>query len=318
VAKKIPPQFLEVMEAHAQRMRRLTDQRGVARLKSIYDDAYATLHSRLKQVTRAGWKDSFTAYQHRVVLAQLKVSQANLAGRLVGELKDVTKEAQVEAIRANAQDVRRLEKHFTGAAIQLPVDETARLNQLVQLRRPMLDEMHRKAIIQWGANTFEKVNRSLVKSMAMQLTTDEAIDELPGAAEREWWQGERIVRTETAWAYNASTTDTLKEASEILPDLKMRWTELVDDDTYEPLDPRVSVDSIAMHGQVATPGTPFRMPARAPAPDEKGNTEVPESLVGKTWLFPPNRPNDRSRLLPWRAHWGIPGWELRGGRRIEL
>src|SRR5262249_19093797 len=145
--------------------------------------------------------------------------------------------------------------------------------------------------------------------MAQGDSTEDAIDQLPDAADREWWQGERIVRTETAWAYNAATHDSIGSLVSELPDMRLRWTELVDDSTGMPLDDRVAPDSLAMHGQVALPGMRFTMPA---------DPRVDDSMWGKSWLFPPNRPNDRSRVLPWRPHWGIPGWQLVGGRRVEL
>jgi hypothetical protein len=92
-----------------------------------------------------------------------------------------------------------------------------------------------------------------------------------------------------------------------MEDLMMRWTEHVDDEDGEPLDNRVGEDSIYMHGQLARPGGIFRMPPDA---------DVHESLLEGAWFHPPNRANDRGVLAPWRSHWGIPGWELLGGRKV--
>jgi hypothetical protein len=88
--------------------------------------------------------------------------------------------------------------------------------------------------------------------------------------------------------------------------LMQRWTELVDDATGRPLDNRVAADSLAMHGQVAPPGGSFLMPAAGGA------------LAGQSWTHPPNRPNDRAVLTPWMPTWGVPAWQFRNGRRVNL
>jgi hypothetical protein len=71
----------------------------------------------------------------------------------------------------------------------------------------------------------------------------------------------------------------------------------------------VADDSLALHGQVAHPGGYFTMPI---------DPDVEERFWGKRWMFPPNRPNDRAVLSPWRPGWGIPAWEFKGGRRVNL
>jgi hypothetical protein len=130
------------------------------------------------------------------------------------------------------------------------------------------------------------------------------------------WQAERIVRTECAWAFNATHADGIADAARELPDMMMRWTEQCDDASGAPLDDRVGVDSIALHGQLAKPGGVFTMPPTSLVPDKSGKTDVPLGLVGMMWAHPPNRPNDRAVLAPWRPHWGVPGWTWDGSGRV--
>ena len=114
-----------------------------------------------------------------------------------------------------------------------------------------------------------------------------------------------------AFAYSATQADAMLEAREVLPDLMMRWTEHCDDDANAtPLDDRVAEDSIALHGQITPPGGWFTMPDDDP--------EVPQSLQGKRWQFPPNRPNDRAVLAPWREGWGVPAYQWVGGGRVSM
>jgi hypothetical protein len=304
-----PKAYEAVLDEHRARLDRLVDRRGVARMKKVYDEAYREVEARLRAVLRSGMKDSFTAYQRQVALAQIKQGQVLLARKLSGELGDISREAQTEAIEAFAKDLRKLEKTFTGAAVPLRIDEAVKLQTLVQKRRPELDDMHRKSMARWGTRLFEDVHDQLTLSLVAGETTEEAIARIPEVAAAEWWQGERIVRTETAWAFNASHHDSFVEAAKELEDLRTRWSEHVDDATYAPLDDRVGADSIAMHGQAVPAGVSFTMP-RDPDVDTK--------MWGKQWLFPPNRPNDRAILAPWRPGWGVPAWEMRGGRQVDL
>ena len=114
---------------------------------------------------------------------------------------------------------------------------------------------------------------------------------------------------------NSAHADGIKEIAKESPGLEQQWTEFCGPDGH-PLDDRVGVDSIALAGQVAEPGGEFTMPATAPFPDARGETKVSPSLVGQSWQFPPNRPNDRATLLPWKKEWGRPGWRFKGGRRV--
>lgn len=302
------------MDEHRRRLDRLATRRAVTPLKKLYDQAAAELTGKLRRLKQ---KDTFTAFQHKAVLAQVKQGSITMAKRLAGELGDVSEEAQTEALAGLGKDLRRLERTFTGASVPLPIDEASRFAGIIDKRKTSLLKMHSTSMARYGSHVVKEVQDQLALSMVQGENTGDAIDRVEDTIHGEWWQAERIVRTETAWAYNASHHDGILEAVAELPDLRMRWTEYVNDTTYAPFDDRVGVDSIAMHGQVADAGGEFVMPPTAPHPDAKGRTRVSESLVGERWAFPPNRPNDRSVILPWRPHWGIPGWEWRG-RRVNL
>ncbi len=307
--------FYSALAEHRRQLDRLANRRALPRMKQLYDEAHDSVARKLHNLLRTGRGDTFTAHQQRIILAQLKVGQRELAGRLAGELSDVTREAQTDAIRGLADNISRLEKHFTGAEVAVPIDEAWRLRQLVNKRRPQLDDMHQRSIARWGARLFSDVHEATSMALAQDLTTEEAIQIIPETAASEWWQGERIVRTETSWAYNLAHADGIEEASDILEDLMKRWTEHVDDNTGQPLDERVAPDSIAMHGQVTDPDGAFGFPSDADGMTDK---EISSMQERAPWVAPPNRPNDRASLQPWRPGWGIPAWRLIGGERVEM
>jgi len=111
-----------------------------------------------------------------------------------------------------------------------------------------------------------------------------------------------------AYAFNAAAALQIRDDALELGDLMGRWSELVDDLTGAPYDDRVAADSLALHGQIARPGGSFTMPV---------SQNVSPKLWGKSWQYPPNRPQDRACLGTWRPHWyDIPAWyySAAGGR----
>ena len=306
--KPVAKEYQQVLREHRQRLVRLAERRGVARLRPIYDQAIDAVDSKLRRAIGRLGEDSFTVHQQQIVLSQLRQGQAMLESRLAGELGDITRETQVEAIRGFAESVTKLEKRFRGAEIVLPIDEVSELTRLIGARRPQLDLMHQRALRAWGQDTFNTVHEQLSLSLAAGETASETIERIPEALAGEWYRGERIVRTEVSYAFGASSMDAARDSLTVLPDLMLRWNEHCDDES-NPLDDRVAADSIALHGQVAPPGGWFIMP---------DDPDVPESLKGKRWQYPPNRPNDRATLSPWREGWGVPGWRYSDGGRTEL
>jgi hypothetical protein len=305
--------FYTVLEEHQRLLSRLTDRRALPRLKKLYEEAHDTVARKLRTRLSPALKDTFTTHQQRIVLAQLKQGQLHIAGALAGELSDVTKEAQIDSVRGLARNIAKLEKHFTGAEITIPIDEAWKLHSLVGKRRAALDTMHQRSIARWGARLFNTVHESTSMALATSATTEEAIELIPKAAADEWWQGERIVRTETAWAGNLSISDGIKESAEILPDLMKRWTEHVDDNSGQPLDDRVAPDSLAMHGQITDADGEFDFPDDA---EDMTPQAIASMKARGPWTAPPNRPNDRASIQPWRESWNIPAYRLVGGGRV--
>lgn len=132
-------------------------------------------------------------------------------------------------------------------------------------------------------------------------TREQVAATLVDAARANMWRVDRVVRTESSFAFNQARMQAITEMHARDRRIFMRWTERVDDFTGRPLDNKVAADSLAMHGQIARPGEMFN------APDGAGS-----------WAAPPNRPNDRAVLLPWMRDSGIPAWSYQGGLRVEF
>ena len=305
--------YEQVVSAHRRTLDRLIDRGSVERLKSVYTKASAEVLAKLERLGRGS--SSFTAHHLHMALAQLKAGQIYIDDQMLGELNAATREAQVESLHTLVRNYKRLEKHFTGHATVLPIEEAARFAGVIDKSRGSLLRQHKTSIKRYGMVVIEKAQDAMSVSAASGESLDGAIGRVHEVVQGEWWAAERIARTESCWAYNSSHAEGIKEIAKEDSALEQQWSEFCAPDG-SPLDIRVGVDSIALNGQVAAPGGVFTMPATAPFPDAKGNTQVDASLVGKSWEFPPDRPNDRATILPWKKEWGKPGWRYKGGRRI--
>lgn len=323
MAKRVPPEYLRVLAEHRRRLSRLADRRGVAQLRKIYEEAVRELEKRLAAVPGTR-RARFTPQQQRLFLGQLRQGVALIIKRMAGGLGDISRDVQTDALRSLIDDVGKLEGKFTGAAIVLPVEEAAKFQGVVSGVRETMLRSHETSMAKYGARLIKAMEDQLSAAVLVGDDVGSAIERVKSAADLEWWQAERVTRTEMIWAYNATHQSGMRETAKELPDMMMRWTEYVTDTSPSGMDQRVDVDSIAMHGQVAPPGGSFYFPNTLPegaqlnAEQRKRWPGVQRRFAGKSWAHPPNRPNDRSSIAPWRPHWGVPAWRWEGGRRVQL
>lgn len=300
-------EYARALDEQRRLLAKAAEGRDAASIRRLYEQAEAELLAKLRRGADLG--DTFTAYQQRQLLAQVRQGQALISQRMASDLGDLSRKAQVESLRGLVDNFSRMEEAFTGAAPVLPIEEASRFWGVVDKRRTSLLRQHRTSMTRYGASVVEGVEQQLALSLATGETVGDAIERVEEVADTKWYQAERIVRTEQAWAYNATHADGVREIARDVGDLYMRWTEHVTD-AGTPMDKRVGVDSIAMHGQVALPGEEFTMPL-----DAEG---VSDSLLGESWTHPPMRPNDRAVLTSWRPGWGGLAWIYRNGRREVL
>lgn len=311
---KIPPAYARVLHEHRRRLNRVIDRGSIPHIKKMYDRTLSEIDRKLSKVGPKSQK--FAAHQMRLVRGQLRQGQMVLANRMVGHLSDLGRVAQIEALRGVIGDIQALEGAFTGADLILPIEEAARFGGVIDGRRASLLRMYSETSATWSANAIAATESALAMSLMEGETLGETVDRIIDVMSGEYWQAERVARTELIGAFNVTQYDGITEIAEEVPDMGMRWTEYVDDATLIGLDNRVDPDSVAMHGQIAMAGDAFFFPLSMP-----DGGPLPKRLarfVGQTWPCPPMRPNDRASLAPWRATWGLPGWRCVDGLRVPL
>lgn len=314
---RVPKAYARAVATHRKNLEKVLTAQASYKMKALYDEAQDAVLARVKRSMASGNAKTFTAYQQKQVLTQLRQGQVLVAQKMTKGLQPLSKKAQEVSLRGLIEDVGTLNKVFTGAEITLPVEEAAVFAGVIDKRASSLLRRHETSMARYGTNLVQQVEKKMALGLLKGDSPGDMYQDVADAVGGEWWQGERIVRTEMAYAFNATHADGIEKSSEDIPELRMRWEEHCDEQG-NPLDDRVAVDSLAMHGQVAEAGEGFTMPPTSLIPDANGNTSVSRSLVGLSWDFPPNRPNDRAVLAPWMKDWGVPGWEWRGGRRVWL
>ncbi len=304
--------YAEAIREHRDVIERVATGRALPKLKRVYDQAVAELERKLAALVKDKRGETMTAHQLRAMLIQAKDAQRMLQARMTAQLGESSGQTYRESVVKLHRDVARLDQRYADAVTVLPIMRAGVFAGVRNERERSLIRLHKNSFANYGERVTKAVEDQLTLSLVTGETPYEATRRVVDTVHNHWWQAERITRTELAWAANAGHYDGIQAAARVNRGLMMRWVEHCSDDGT-PLDNRVAVDSMAMHGQVAPAGGQFTMPDTAP-----NGEAVPDSLVGQSWMFPPNRPNDRAVLAPWRKAWGGTGWRYEDGERVPI
>ena len=305
----LPDRYRAIIIDQQRKLEAMVRANGIGPVQRLYQDLLLQIRTKLSRTTSG----TFSEVTVRGMLAQIKLAMATLTRESAGHMGEAAFRVSMESARAMLSNMAALERQFGEGVVSMPMTEIARLRGLAAEEASSLLVTHQSSIARYGAHLIGRMETELSTALAVGETSIGAIDRVMKVGNLEWWRAERIVRTELSQAYNATHKAVADEFSQELDgEMWTMWSEHVSEDGVA-LDDRVGDDSLAMHGQVAPPGGLFTQPPRAPA-----GQEVSESLVGEEWANPPNRPNDRAVLVPWRFSWGIPGWIWKGGRRVPV
>lgn len=232
--------------------------------------------------------EDFAIVRRRTILAVLDLGE--------GAKDTANEEGAREAL--NVWDRTREYVQAQERASRTPLDD---IDTRTLTLRTIAPEVSNRYIDRWSTDLARRTRETLQQAEAQRWPADMVALRLRELIGMDLWRLERIVRTEHSSGYNALQVHAVRALSRHYPDVRKRWTELVDDHSGEPLDGAVAMDSIVMHGQVASVDGMFEMPM---------HEDVHYSMWGKRWAHPPNRPNDRAVVTPWRPSWRLPAYDL--------
>lgn len=280
----------DLLNLQRRQLMALAENGSVKRLRSVYEDARRDLETRLRAVVKGKAADSFTAHHLRLMLVQVNDVLASLQKNMAVQLIDDGQRASTLAQRHLFKSISDLEKRYTGLTPVLRAEEAGVMKGLIPgVDRALLDR-YKSSIRTYGSPVVKQIRDELATSILLSEPVHAAVDRIAstgGIFEQQRWRAERIVRTETAYAYGVTKQRGLLELKQRdFPDLQKKLVATFDSRTGE--------DSKELHGQTVPVDQPFIWQVK----DSKG-------VVKKTvrYMAPPNRPNDREVVIPWRPGW---------------
>jgi len=284
------------------------------RLSALLKQADRSLGLRMRAWNRANGGDSvaFTpnglvSYRRQI---QLAIAEARVG--VTGQLSLASDAARNAALANTVSELRALDRAFTGIVRPLRIPQAMRFDHALHGDRSSLLRQHATSMDRYGAAMVAEFEKRMAVGFLGGMSQGEIVNELTGmrgpagevsirarveagrvirtqtehVAEglftryRSWpW---RIVRTETAYAYNAAKLDTLSQ-------LRRSGLRQMKKKIVAHFDRRTAQDSIAVHGQIR-------------------DVDGPDSYFvdgdARVYQHPPARPNDRECVIPWLAEWG--------------
>lgn len=291
--------LLEVLRQNRAEALDVSGKVGQHRLLGLLARADADLTVRLGRVARTAGgpgRGSFTGTQLEVARRQVRDVTRHLTRGLGALVMDHAGEAADQSATHLLEYLGKADRAFRGVGTRpLALKEASIFDQAVSgaettvLRRLASsdaegDQPARMGILQrYGVETVGRFEQTMQLGLVAQKSWADVRDDLAGdssflrGAPRHW--AERILRTETMAASNASAQLGMKAADQELGDMVKILSAVFDD--------RTASDSYATHGQIRRVNEPF-----------------------VTWYgpiqYPPDRPNDRGTTIPHRVSWPIP------------
>lgn len=282
---------LGVVESHIRKIVRL-EEKEASQLSEIYRTSRENVLGRLARAR----PDSFTAQQARGTLAQidsaLKAIEKSLRGRMLKGARLAAETGVEDLIR----EMRTFEDYFTGAVTPINVDAAAIAGDLENY----LFNQYEASIKSYTSDLRDLMANRLQSAIVEQLPYTDIVKSIGTFFLGEEWKIHRIARTELHQIYGQAKLRGMGELQEsTMPDLLKTL--------IHPMDARTADDSkyVRALNLIVPVNEPFRYywPPQDPAERARyaKGSRSPSKL--REYMTPPDRPNDRSILVPYRPSW---------------
>lgn len=267
-----------IAEQHQSQILRLEENESVRILK-LYKSIRQDLRDRLDVVG----KGTFSEQQMRGALLQIEGGIAAMQDRLMGGMSDGADSAAMMGIEHLEKELNKWNKHFTGAVVPINVNAAAVATET----KNFLINRYQVSMDNYSSSLRSKMTQLLTESAIQQMNYSDVIANVGRAFLGEEWKLHQIVRTELHNVYGLGKLngmiDLWDEGNGTIPDLRKTL--------YHRIDSRTGNDTkrLIQNNPVVKVDEPFV-----------------EYSTGKklTYMAPPNRPNDRAIVIPYREAWG--------------
>jgi hypothetical protein len=267
----------DIVENHIQRLLSFEESQA-EKIIRVYKEVRRDLRDRLEQTPRG----SFTAERMRGTLVQVELAIDAMSRDLSSQMGDSAEKAAIKGIEDLVSELNKFNKHFTGAVVPINIDAVAVATDTDNF----LVNRYEASINAYSQEVRSGIARSLTEAVVAQKNYDDVVGGLGRLFQAEEWKLHRLARTELHNMYSQGKLNGMSslwdEGNGDIPDLKKAL--------FHPMDSRTASDSkyVAAIDPVVPIDEPFKY-----------------RWDGKLRVFmsPPDRPNDRSILVPFRDGW---------------
>lgn len=233
-------------------------------------------------------KDTFTAQKLRGALIQVDSALIEMQSLLKDSMVEAGEKASLKGVSHLFEEISKFNEKFTGAIIPIDVDAVLIASEINNL----LMTKYEASLRAYTEDIRAAISGALTTAVIEKASYSDVIRRLSVYFKNEEWKLHRIVRTELHQVYNMS-----KQRG--LFDIKDQYVEDIQKTLIHPMDSRTGEDSkqAAAKNLIVDIEQPFRYTYVRYL---KNGTKVTEERV---FMAPPDRPNDRSILVPYRESW---------------
>lgn len=273
-----------VVENHAQQVKSMQGD-AVSDLVSNYRDARLELQDRLNHV-RA---DSFTAQHLRGMLAQVNAALHSMHADVLDDMDQNAQDAATLGVEHTKKELRHFSEKYQGAVQSIPLDAV----KVALDTKNFLVNQYDASIKTYDQDIRNQITRGLTQSVIQGLPYSDVVKKVAEFFQGTQWKLEQIVRTEMHHVYSQGKLESFKDVKKsTLKDLKKAL--------YHPMDERTGEDSIELSEE--NPILPLDESFKQTYTPIKKNGQPGKTQV-YVFMSPPNRPNDRAILIPYRDAW---------------
>ena len=275
----------QVVNLHRAQLQGIIELGGVRKVRKLYEQARSELEDKLSELKKAGKDATFTAHHARMVLLQVRDGLSQFQQQFVPALAKQGKASATLAQRHTVSAIKKFESRFTGTQPVLQIEEAGVFARVYRGIEPSLLDRYHKYTRNYPLPTIKRIRNNLAMSMLKNEGVQQAVDRIAGAGgifAREKWRAERIVRTESSYAYGISQQRCLEETAQEVPRLMKRM--------ISTFDGREGEDAVEQHLQTV-PVTDYFI----------WHKQTKQGVQIVRYQNPPSRPNDRAVVIPWRS-----------------
>lgn len=268
----------DIVQRHINGVMALEDDEAKKLIKKYKAIRYE-LRDRLDTIHATSGRDSFTAQRLRGVIVQVEAAIQAMSGSLKDGINEASKTIALKGVNDVISETNEFNREFSGAVIPININRVA-----VSLESEnFLINKYESSIDSYSSDLRAQLVSSISNAAIEEISYPELVQRISQFFIAEEWKIHRIARTELHTVYNLGKYNGLVDIKDkFLPDLKKTLIHRIDTRTGDDSKKAKSLNLIVDIDK------PF---------------EYTYNKVKRTFMIPPDRPNDRSVMVPYREEW---------------